>query len=205
MQIDKANHEIEVWLRFGLGFMNGGARQFKADLTKLFVSGIEKYWSRSKSDGPYIDGDRYAVNVHAEALSQADDDTLAFEIYRSESPDYVRSHNSGVIDGHVYYNAGYYASPAAADAGFEETSAHEFGHTVLQAAGGTHFSWTHKGSTTLLQTTHDESPLYPPPPDEIDMMLYFIDEYRPHDFYARVHAVDADVLRLVSLGKVELG
>ena len=36
------------------------------------------------------------------------------------------------------------------------------------------------------------------------MMLYF-NEYPPPDFYARVHAVDADVLRLVSLEKVELG
>jgi hypothetical protein len=151
-----------------------------------------------------VDGDRYAVNVHAEALSQTDDNTLDFEIYRTNAKEYVRSHNSGVIDGHVYYNAGSHSTPAAADARFEYTSAHEFGHTVLQEAGGTDFSWTHKGSTTIWQAVHDKSPLYPLPPDEIDMMLYF-NEDPPSDFYARVHATNADVLRLVSLGEVEIG
>jgi hypothetical protein len=36
------------------------------------------------------------------------------------------------------------------------------------------------------------------------MMLYYSDA-EPSDFYARVHASNADVLRLVSLGEVELG
>jgi hypothetical protein len=204
VRIDKASKEIDVWLRFGLAFMNGGARQFKADLTKLFVDGVEKYWSRSKSDGPHIDGDRYAVKVHAEALSQSDDDTLAFDIYRTNAPKYVRSHNTGVIDGRIYHNAGSHDSVAEADARFEYTSGHEFGHTVLQEAGGTEFSWTHKGTTTLWQSDYEKTPLYPPPPDEIDMMLYYA-ESPPDDFYARVHATNADVLRLVSLGEVELG
>jgi len=205
VQIDKASEEIDVWLRFGLAFMNGGARQFKADLTKLFVAGVEKYWSRSKSDGPYIDGDRYAVKVHAEALSQKDGDTLDFEIYRTNSTEYVRSHNTGIIDGHVYHNAGSHSSPADADAGFEYTSGHEFGHTILQEAGGTDFSWTHKGTTTPWQSKYDKTPSYPPPPDEIDMMLYYIERDPPSDFYARVHASNADILRLISLGEVELG
>ncbi len=203
VQIDKANHEIDVWLRFGLAFMNGGARQFESDLARLFVSGVEKYWSRTKSDGPYIDGDRYAVKVHAETVHRGDSHALDFEIYRTNSTEYVRSHNSGVIDGVVNYNAGYFGSTPDADAGFEYTSAHEFGHTVLQESGGTHFSWTHKGTTTLSQSPHDATPIYALPPDEIDMMLYYSDS-EPGDFYTRVHATNSDVLRLVSLGEVEL-
>jgi len=49
------------------------------------------------------------------------------------------------------------------------------------------------------------TPSYPPSPDEIDMMFYYLERIAPSDFYARVHACDADVLRLVSLGEVELG
>lgn len=53
VQIDKASKEIDVWLRIGLAFLNGGARQFKDHLTKLFIAGVEKYWSRSIESRPW--------------------------------------------------------------------------------------------------------------------------------------------------------
>ncbi len=205
VEIDKAKKQADVWIRFGLQFMDDHARRGKSRYASLFVGGVEKYWSRNHADGPEIDGERYAVRVHAEALTQADENTLDFEIYWTNDPEYVRSHNTGIIDGHVFYNAGAFATQPDADARFEYTSAHEFGHTVLQLAGSTHFSWTHKGSTTLRQATHAQTPHYPPAPIEIEMMLYFLKPDPPaSDFYARVHASNADVMRLVSIGDLEL-
>lgn len=204
VDIDRSKKIIDVWLRLGLAFVNGGARQFKDHLTKLFLSGVEKYWSREQPDGPMIDGERYAVKVQAEGLRQTDKNVLDFDIRRTNSSDYVRSHNSGIIDSQIYYNAGFFSSATTADRFFMLTAAHEFGHSVLEETGGRQFSWTHKGSTTLFQKTHDASPIYPTAPGEIDMMLYYADE-DPHDLTSRSHASNNDILRLISLGKVVLG
>lgn len=190
-------------MRLGLSFITGGARQHADHLTKLFVDGMTAYWARPTSQGPVLDGDAYSVKIRPDPLAQSADNTLDFDIHRTNSPKYVRSHNFGIIDGQIHYNAGFFATTADADARFKYTSAHEFGHTVLHEAGGKHFSWTHKGSTTLFQNTHDSTPKYPPAPTEIDMMNYFADG-EPADFYSRVHASNDDILRLVSLGSIKL-
>lgn len=201
--VDKKNKIIDVFLRFGLGFITGGARQHREELTDLFKQGVEKYWSREAAKGVTIEGDLYEVRIHVATFSQSEDDVLGIDIHRTNAKKYVRSHNFGVIDAQIYYNAGAYTYKEDADARFMYTSAHEFGHSVLQTAGGTHFSTTHKGSTTIWQKTHDQSPKYPPSPDEIDMMFYY-DESDPADFYTRVRASDGDILRMLSMSGVEL-
>lgn len=201
--VDKKNRIIDVFLRFGLGFITGGARQHREELTELFVKGVEKYWSREAAKGVRIEGDLYEVRVHVATFSQSENDVLGIDIHRTNSKKYARSHNFGVIDAQIYYNAGAYKTKAAADDRFMYTAAHEFGHSVLQTAGDTHFSVTHKGSTTIWQKTHDASPTYPPSPDEIDMMFYY-SESDPADFYSRVRASDGDILRMLSMCGVEL-
>ena len=201
--VDKKNKIIDVFLRFGLAFITGGARQHREELTKLFAEGVKKYWSRKAAKGVTIEGDQYEVRIHVATFSQSEDDVLGIDIHRTNSKEYVRSHNFGVIDAQIYYNAGAFKTKSAADDRFMYTSAHEFGHSVLQTAGGTHFSITHKGSTTTTQKTHKDSPKYPPSPDEIDMMFYYA-ESDPADFYTRVRASDGDILRMLSMSGVEL-
>ncbi len=203
IDIDRKKKEVDVWLRLGLAFVTGGARQHADVLRDLFGEGMRKYWSRPTTTGPTMSGDAYEVRIHPRPLSQTDENTLDFDVHRTNAKDYVRSHNFGIIDGQVYYNAGAFTTAAEADSRFRYTAAHEFGHTVLQEAGGTAFSWTHKGTTTKTQQSHAKTPLYPPSPAEIDMMNYYADS-EPTDFYKRVHASNDDILRLLSLGRVQL-
>jgi len=203
IDIDRKNQQIDIWVRLGLAFITGGARQHAAALRDLFAEGMRKHWSRSKPTGPTIGGHLYSVEVHPSAVDQTEDNTLDFDIHRTNAKDYVRSHNFGIIDGQVYYNAGAFGTAGEADARFQYTAAHEFGHTVLLNAGGKHFSWTHKGTTTITQRAHDETPKYPASPKEIDMMNYYSDN-EPSDFYTRVHASNDDILRLASIGRVKL-
>ena len=200
--VDKNNKIIDVFLRFGLAFIEGGARQHRDELTELFVRGVERYWSRSASDGVTIEGDKYEVRIHAKAFSQSDKRVLDLDIHRTNSKKFVRSHNFGVIDAQIYYNAGAFKTKSDADDRFMYTSAHEFGHSVLQTAGGTHYSFTHKGSTTTTQKTHASTPKYPAAPTEIDLMFYY-DDIQPSDFYTRVRASEGDILRLLSMSGVE--
>jgi len=200
--VDKSRKVIDVYLRFGLSFIEGGARQHEEELTELFVAGVKKYWSREASQGITIEGEKYAVEIHVATFPQTESRVLEIDIHRTNSKEFVRSHNLGVIDAQIYYNAGAYEHKVDADERFMYTSAHEFGHSVLQTAGGTHYSFTHKGSTTLTQKTHKDTPTYPAAPEEIDLMFYYDDD-KPADFYSRVRASEADMLRLVSMSGVK--
>lgn len=68
-----------------------------------------------------------------------------------------RSGNPGAF-ARIFYNVGYlkysdrwgYQSQLDADRDFEETSAHEIGHTILKSYGNTVYSWQHRGSSYFL-------------------------------------------------------
>jgi hypothetical protein len=79
-----------------------------------------------------------------------------------------------------------------------ETAGHEFGHTVLQHAVGLTYSWTHKGSSTLLQDPSASATNWPAGTSDIDIMLYYKNGNPPPD---RSFAVDADVRRLISIAE----
>lgn len=104
---------------------------------------------------------------------------------------------------------------------FKETSAHEIGHEIIQAFGGTAFSWQHKGSSYYFpqnkkptgKESFIEEHLYIDymedtkgekyPEGEIDLMKYY-NGSKPNDFYNRRVANETDVLSLISLTKIEL-
>ena len=70
----------------------------------------------------------------------------------------------------ICYNVGYikysksweYQKSNDEDLGFMDTSAHEIGHTILKAYGGTIYSYGHKGSVnTVLQNQKSNAPKFP--------------------------------------------
>ncbi len=103
---------------------------------------------------------------------------------------------------------------------FEETSAHEIGHEILQAYAGTVYSWQHKGSSYYLpqdikpvgEETFKEEYINidymenskgenVPTSGEIDLMKYYNDY---SDYKNRIIANEKDVLSLLWLTKLNL-
>ena len=170
-------------------------------LKGLVLSGISKYWSRNR--GIEIGGTAYFCTVSG---VQRTEDSEDLDIYVEKSSDYARSHNSGIIDGSLKYNKGFFGTKLGADLDFEETSAHEFGHAILEAYGGKALSWGHKGTVYAnpvkfweFQDAKETAPTYPAT-GEIDLMKYYRGG-KPSDFYQRVTAAEEDVLRLVWLAQ----
>jgi len=149
------------------------------------------------------------------------------------------SYNTGYIkhawkkdshDGWRYYTEkGDSSVPYDAITEFEETAAHELGHELLQAYGGTVYSWQHKGSSYYLpqdtkpiksdetlwdKATHwDEmntgGEYYPKGPREIDLMKYYNSKDKNGKFVSasdlnRTVASEKDVLGLVWLTKLKI-
>jgi outer membrane protein OmpA-like peptidoglycan-associated protein/subtilisin family serine protease len=172
-------------------------------LRSLVLSGIGKYWSRSVA----VVGDVYTVTTTAHQRSAA---SVHLDLYVETDADYRRSHNSGIIDASIFYNQGHYGGANAnTDHDFEETAAHEFGHSILWAVGGKSLSWGHKGTVnaSLLKfwNFQDPSPSATkyPVAGEIDLMKYYTDS-EPGDFYSRVIVASEDVFRLIGLSSVTL-
>ncbi|WP_406346159.1 helix-hairpin-helix domain-containing protein [Streptomyces sp. NBC_00648] len=172
-------------------------------LAPLVLSGLGKYWSRSVTPG----SDTFVVTTTAR---QSLADGVALNLIVETDSEYRRSHNSGIIDARIYYNEGFYGGPGtAADEDFEHTAAHEFGHTVLEAAGGRDLSWSHKG--TVYGSPLDLWDFQKPSPNatvyptsgEIDLMKYYKGS-EPSDLYARTHAAQEDVLRLIALADIQI-
>ncbi|CAA0172146.1 conserved hypothetical protein [Tenacibaculum maritimum] len=84
-----------------------------------------------------------------------------------------------------------------------DTSAHEIGHTILKAYGGTFYSYGHKGSVnTITQSESSNAKAYPKN-GEMDIMPYYTDNPPLFD-YNRFIAHEKDILSLLWLTKVEL-
>ena len=110
----------------------------------------------------------------------------------------------------LWYNRGFWSSPkgctdldpgphckfhkAKCDANYEETAAHEVGHSFLYAFAGLGHSWAHKGTTTWYGDKVDATPKCPAPPIDIDLMVYYKD-YCAH--YDRIKATNWDVAKMV--------
>ncbi|MFL0121837.1 hypothetical protein V2611_08560, partial [Tenacibaculum maritimum] len=117
----------------------------------------------------------------------------------------------------ICYNVGYikyskrwnYNQPHNEDLEFKFTSAHEIGHTILKAYGGTFYSYGHKGSVnTITQSESSEAKAYPKK-GEIDIMPYHKENklgkwYRQSNYYKRRVAHKKDVLSLIWLTKLNL-
>jgi hypothetical protein len=89
---------------------------------------------------------------------------------------------------------------------FLHTAAHEFGHFILNSYGDggliPHYSWTHKGSSTLLQNEIDGTAT--PRSGEIDVMHYF-KHYAVNDWdrWSRTVAAEVDAKGLIWLARVQ--
>lgn len=130
---------------------------------------------------------------------------------------------SDSLDGWRFYNDVDSGGAFDAISKFKETAAHEIGHEILQAYGGTVYSWQHKGSSYYLpQNTKpiagNESILEKyvyidymsknsgeeyPKKGEIDLMKYYNNTPNPID-QTRLIAISNDVLSLVWLTKIKI-
>ena len=172
-------------------------------LRSLAIKGIQHYWSRNIA----LAGNQYTVIVK---VHQRKSHSIGVDLYIENSPDYARSHNTGIIDASFFYNKGVFkGNPFLAEQDFMLVSAHEFGHSVLKYFGGIGLSWRHKGSTTLLtQTFRSSTPGYPSQ-GEIDLMRYYNAQKNKQfisysSIYKRTIAAESDVKRLIWLSQISI-
>lgn len=184
--------EVEVAIRF-FRARNLAADEF-ARLKALAAQGITRYWSRTID----YQGKDFGVRV---AVTERERRALAMKVVINRDATFARSHNSGIVAARLKYNGNSYENKSRADRAFELMAAHEFGHSVLLAAGGWRHSWGHKGTAvSLLQRTRRRAPCYPQA-GEIDLMCYY-NGIAP-DFAAccsRTRAAASDVRALIELG-----
>ncbi|MGG6230704.1 hypothetical protein [Tenacibaculum sp. SDUM215027] len=204
------------------------------DLERLALEGLNYHWGRNRNHyvakDVDIDGEKYEVYVNAINTTEKtmDDVSLIF----NTNGDWMRSGNPGTVEDPisfvgnivsreaVCYNVGYiyeyfylenwdYQTLANEDNEFRETSAHEIGHTILKAYGGTFYSYGHKGSVnTITQKQKSSAPAYPVS-GEIDIMPYlkknkYGGKRRQPNIYKRLVASEKDVLSLLWLTKLKL-
>jgi hypothetical protein len=132
------------------------------------------------------------------------------------------SYNVGYIYEYHYLKTWEYQNYNDEDKNFEETAAHELGHELLQAYGGTAFSWQHKGSsyyfpqdkkplkgkeTTWEYVTHrdkmtETSGENYPISGEVDLMKYYNNDTIKDKL--RTIASEKDVLGLIWLTKIKI-
>ena len=166
----KLGHPQSIKLVINLNLKQGGLSTADyARLSTLALTGIRRYWSRTVTLG----ATQFVVNVLAvQNLGNGMDAKLLIE----KEKKYARSYNLAILwfDAKFIYNAGFYNNAVDADQDFMETCAHEFGHSVLTEYGGIGRSWTHEGSTSILQSTKGSTPGYPTT-GEINLMEYYDD------------------------------
>ncbi len=170
-----------------------------SDLEQLVLQGIEEHWSRNPNrlpgsvstigDSIAIDTDKFevyskAINTTEKCL---DDVKLIYRTNlspgRSSNPSRATgnplSWAANVVPQRIFYNVGYlhfdsgwgWRTHNNADIIFKDTAAHEIGHDILNSIGGSHYSITHKGTSTLWQSSVDGNHL--PSIGEIDLMKYY--------------------------------
>lgn len=203
------------------------------DLKKLTLDGIDKHWSRKGERFVMVNEEKYEVFVKTVNTKNNTMDDVNLTYNTNRKP--LGSSNPGTVDGlisfianifvpeRVSYNVGYikydfgskdpikgwrYINDKDASIDFEYTSAHEIGHTILKAYGGTVHSYKHEKSSTLI--TQKPLPLSPeedkggvdyPSEGDVDVMKYYHhDEYD----YSRVFATEENLLGLLSLTKLSI-
>lgn len=227
VRIDRNAKIIDVILR--PSFSDGGSSGSTSGLAATPFStlldwakeGIELYWSRNGSRGggiaEGITTSKGVYKVTVEAEVNVEPKAGNFPLIDSLSKDFGRS-TSLAIARKVYHNAGYaydtyvvqrrrtleFAKDIAKEE-FKETSAHEFGHLILNEYGGgliPNYSWTHKETSTLMQNPKDNHPT--PNAGEVDVMHYFSSYTQPAaDLQKRMAASEQDVKSLLWLARVE--
>lgn len=202
-------------------------------LEQLAIEGLNYHWGRNNNHAVaknvMIAEQPYEVNMNAINL---DDDEKAIDdislVYNTNGP-WMRSGNPGTIEGiislignlvsreAICYNVGYlkysngwgYRRESQEDPEFKDTSAHEIGHTILKAYGGTTYSYGHKGSVTVATQSKKSTAPELPLSGEIDLMPYYREnvlggEASQPNYHARRVAAEKDVLSLLWLTKIKV-
>ncbi|CAA0218482.1 hypothetical protein [Tenacibaculum maritimum] len=167
-----------------------------------------------------VNGELYEVFVNAiNTTKKAMDDV---DLIFNTNHKWMRSGNPGTVEdpisfvGNIVsreaicYNVGYikskiwrYREPYNEDIEFKETSAHEIGHTILKAYGGTFYSYGHKGSVNTITQSENSKAIEYPKKGEIDIMPYYTN-WLGYNERKRMVAAQKDLLSLIWLTKIEL-
>jgi hypothetical protein len=194
-------------------------------LEKLALDGLSYHWGRNRNHvaakNIIINGEKYEVFVNPVNTNKNTMDDVEL-IYNTNS-DWLRSGNPGTVEdpisavGNVVsreaicYNVGYieysndwgYQYERNEDINYRVTSAHEIGHTILKAYGGTFYSYGHKGTVNTITQRSNSKATEHPRTGEIDIMPYYTDELSYYD-YERYVAAEEDVKSLIWLTKLKL-
>lgn len=230
-RIDRNAKTVELTVR--PSFSDGGIKgknsaltpKSYADLEALAKQGIEHYWSRDGSrtlgvaapintaKGIYKVSVKAAVNVEPKAKN--------FPLTENLTPDGGRATSFSIFK-NIHHNHGYWfyilaAFPplsrqletvSRARQDFMQTTAHEFGHLILNEYGGgliPGYSWKHKDTSTLWQTPESNHDLHKT--GEVDLMHYFTDDISrlpDQDKWDRTAAAEQDVKSLIWLSRVKI-
>jgi hypothetical protein len=196
--VNLGTHVVNVQVNLDLK-QNKLSQQDYLRLCNLVFRGIRAYWSRPVR----LRNEVFNVNVNGITKTI---DAVEVDLMVENGAAYGRSHNMSIlgIDASFIYNAGFFPSPADADRDFMLTCAHEFGHSVLMEFGGIGHSWTHKGSTSIVQATKSTTPGYPKTGD-IDLMRYYDDQKQSASFSRIIkdsRATEQDVKCLLWMSKL---
>jgi hypothetical protein len=230
-RVDRNAKMVEITMR--PGFSDGGISgkvpagstitplSYQQLLT-LAKAGIEKYWTRDGSrfgGTDVINTTKGSFAATAKADVNIKPKARGFELVEKFGA-YGRS-TSVIGFAAIYHNAEYWASfgsgrkfsPNQADEHFKLTSAHEFGHIILNDYGddGSTFpkhSSTHKGTSTYLQNRF-ETGFQIPRSGEIDVMHYYSKDDDPinlnhgwPEYFDRSIVSEGDVKGLLWLSRV---
>ncbi|MGP4971986.1 PAAR domain-containing protein [Psychrobacter aquimaris] len=182
------------------------------DLLKLASAGVKKYWSRNHSTHshikPHVTIQKQVYQVYTEAILSNKRATNQTKVTYNTNGKFGRSNNFPKFQ-EVVYNTGCLKRSDGrwvtrnadySNNKFEETFAHELGHTFVSAYRGDYQSLIHEGSSTVLQAPNDTYQY--PTKGELDLMKYARGE--PKDFFERVVANETDVKGLLWASRLEL-
>lgn len=203
------------------------------DMVILAQKGISYHWGRNRyhsyAKNVKIDNSEFEVFTNVQNLlesngdnedSAMDDVSLIFNTNNS----WMRSGNPGTVEGvisaignvvsreAICYNVGYilygnsqwaYQTDFDEDIEFKMTAAHEIGHTILKAYGGTNYSYGHKGSVNVYTQNIKSTSGKIPKTGEVDIMPYYSDDM-PLASYDRYAASEEDVLGIIWLNKLKI-
>ncbi|MFK7787604.1 MAG: hypothetical protein AB8B56_20950 [Crocinitomicaceae bacterium] len=196
-----------------------------ADLEQLAVTGLNYHWGRNNNHSVAknvdINGEKYEVFMNA--LNTTEDAMDDVSLILNTNRKWMRSGNPGTVEGlisfignivsreAVCYNVGYlkysngwgHQDVVDEDIAFKETAAHEIGHTILKAYGGTGYSYGHKGSVNTVTQSQSASATAYPTSGEIDIMPYYTN-WVPYNQRHKMVAAEEDVLSLIWLTKIKL-
>ncbi|OXG04389.1 uncharacterized protein DUF4280 [Flavobacterium araucananum] len=198
-------------------------RSFK-ELEKLAIEGLNYHWGRNRNhnEGKNVKINKVDFEVFINSINTNQNSIGGIKLIYNTNGNWLRSGNPDTIEDPmsavgnlvsrkaICYNIAYiknerwdYYEEESEDCDFMFTSAHEIGHTILKAYGGTIHSYGHKGSVNPYTQNKNENAVIFPLNGEIDIMPYYINRLNIDSFNKYI-AVEKDVLSFIWLTKIKL-